>query len=566
MTGLILDRTAAPRGKIYDRQMHVLADVRPKIVITAKPAEAIQHPEELDRLAKILGTTRAKLEYQMRQQWNKSNFFVPVYVGATVQQATKIAESGSVFPGIGVQTLPMRFNTGAAALEHILGNVWVPTEAIEKELTEAGEEYIPPYVGRDGVERIYERELMGKPGSTTYTLDRRRRPLRAVMSEAPVPGNSLVLSIDMATQKVAKEELAGRKGAVVALDPNTGEVLALVSTPGYDLGIYENGLTQAETDSIYQNKDIPLLKRPIGGLYPPGSTFKIVTAMAAYQAGKFDAHSRVSCPGYLQVGNRRVRCENHPSASYDFHMAMTKSCNSFFGKLAQRVGGPDIKKTATELGFGLKSGIDLPGEKGGAVPDDEFVRKQHGRPYSAGDANNVGIGQGDLLVTPLQMALLASLVANNGVNYVPHVVRGILPLGENSKVQVVEPQVLHRFDATPQFWSTMQSALRNVVVAGTARSAQVADVAVSGKTGSAENSTNRRTHAWFVGYAPADNPKIAFAILVENSGHGGSIAAPIAKKVIETYLRKNVQAQKENSKDLDISVKLTPDDGDPEGP
>lgn len=561
----MLDRTPAPRGKIYDREMNIIADVRPKIVITAKPVEAMQHKEELDRLAKILGTTRAKLEYQMRQQWNKSNFYVPIFVGASVQEATKIAESGKEFQGIGVQTLPMRFNTGAAALEHILGHVWVPTEEIETALKDAGEEYIPPYVGRDGIERVYERDLMGKPGSTTYTLDRRRRPLRAVMSEAPVPGNSLVLSIDLATQKVAKEELAGRKGAVVAIDPKTGEVLAFVSTPGYDLGIYENGLSQAESDSIYLNKNVPLLKRPIGGLYPPGSTFKIVTAMAAYQAGIFDAHSRVSCPGYLLVGNRRVRCENHPAATYDFHMAFTKSCNSFFGKLGQRVGGDRIKETATELGFGVVSGIDLPGEKKGVVPDDAFVLKQHGRNYSAGDANNVGIGQGDLLVTPLQMALLAGLVANEGVNYVPHVVRGVLPPGEGSKIKVFEPKVLHKFDASPQFWQTLKSAMKNVVVAGTARAAQVANVSVAGKTGSAENSAGR-THAWFVGYAPYENPKIAFAVLVENAGHGGSVAAPIAKKVIETYLRTNVQAQKENSKALDISVKLTPDDEAPDEP
>lgn len=564
MTGLIVDKTMAPRGRIYDREMHVLADVRPKIVVTAKPAIAMQHPEVLDRLAKILGTTRKRLEYQMRQQWQKSNFPVPVFIGATIQQAAKIAESGEEFPGIGVESLPMRETMGTAALEHILGNVWVPTAAIEKEFQDAGKDYLPPYVGRDGVERVYEDLLMGVPGATTFTLDRRRRPLRAVLSSSPIPGDSLVLSLDLETQRVAKEELGGRKGAVVALDPKTGEVIAMVSSPGYDLSIYEGGLTQAESDSINQNPDRPLLKRAISGLYPAGSTFKIVTTMAAYMAGKFNPGEHVFCPGYLTVGNRRVKCENHPAASYDFKWAFTKSCNSFFGRLGQKVGADGFVAAAKQVGIGEPTGIDLPGERAGMMPDADFVQKTHGRPYSIGDANNVGIGQGDLLVTPLQMACIAALVANEGVNYQPHVVKAHFPRGDTKNVQRIEPKVLHTFEADAGFWKTLKDAMRNVVVAGTARAAQIEGIPVDGKTGSAENSTNRRTHAWFVGFAPADNPKIAFAIIVENSGHGGSIAAPIAKKVVETYLRPRDQKEKSNAPE--ISVKLIPDDGGPDGP
>lgn len=561
MTGLIVDQTMAPRGRIYDREMNILANVRPSIVVTAKPAIAMQKPEVLDRLATILGTTRAKLEYQMRQQWHKSNFPVPVFVGATIQQAALIAESGEEFPGIGVQSLPMRETVGTAALEHILGNVWVPTEAIEQELKDSGQEFIPPYVGRDGVEREYEQLIMGVPGSTTYTLDRKRRPLRAVMSSSPVPGESLVLSLDLATQQVAKEQLAGHKGAVVALDPKTGEVIAMVSSPGYDLSIYDGGLTQAESDSINQNPDRPLLKRAIAGLYPAGSTFKIVTTLAAYMAGKFNPREQVFCPGYLTVGNRRVKCENHPAASYDFRWAFTRSCNSYFGRLGQKVGVDGFTAVAKQIGIGVPTGIDLPGEKAGLMPDADFVQKTHGRPFSFGDANNVGIGQGDLLVTPLQMACIAALVANEGTNYRPHVVRAHFPRGDKSQMEVYPPEVLHTFKADSWFWATLKDAMRNVVVAGTGKAAQIPGIPVDGKTGSAENSTNRHTHAWFVGFAPADDPKIAFAVIVENAGHGGTIAAPIAKKVIETYLRP--RDQKEKSKAPEISVKLIPDD---EGP
>lgn len=558
MTGLMLDHTLAPRGKIYDRTMRVIADVKPRVVITAKPAIAKANPEEMDRLAKILGTTRKKIEWKLDQQWHMSNFPVPIYVGATVQQATKIAESGDgAFPGVGVQTLPMRAYADTAFLEHILGFVWVPTEKIEKEYKAKEIEYIPPYVGRDGVEAVYDLELMGKPGSTTYTLDRKRRPLRVVMTESPTPGESLVLSIDMETQRVAREALGSNKGAVVALDPKTGEVLAMVSTPSYDLQIFENGLTQTESDSLYQNKDAPLLKRGMSGEYPPGSTFKIVTAMAAYQAGKFQPDARVSCPGYLKVGNRRVKCENHPAATYGFNMAMTKSCNSYFGRLGQKVTAEEFKKTATELGFGERSGIDLPGERKGVIPDRGYIQKVHNRPYSAGDANNIGIGQGDVLTTPLQMAVLMSLVANEGVCYAPSVLRGTIPNTEGATLQLRKPIELHRFDADSAFWKTMKAALANVVNVGTARRAQVQGVQVAGKTGSAENSQSRKTHAWFVGYAPAEQPKIAFAVIVETAGHGGSIAAPIAQKVVATYLRDRAQNVKSNAPKIGLT--LSPD-------
>lgn len=569
MTGLILDHSLAPRGKIYDRNNVLLADVKPQVVITAKPGIASKHPEELDRLAKILGTTRAKLEWLMRQQWSKQSLPVPIFVGATIQQGTKIAEASDEFPGIGVQTLPMRSYPQPTLAPQALGWVWVPNESIEKELKDKGEEYIPPYVGRDGLERMYDDQLRGIPGTTTYTVDTRKRPLRAMMSESPRPGDTLILGLDSKVQAVAMEALAGQKGAVVALDPNTGEVLCMASTPGYSLDIFNGGLTESEADSIYQNKDIPLLKRPIAGRYPPGSTWKIVTAMAAYQAGKFSTHDAVSCPGYLTVGNRRVRCENHPAATYGFTMAFTKSCNSYFGKLAQRVGEDQLRATASGIGFGVQSGIDVPGELKGLVPSDEYVKETHKRPWSLGDTNNIGIGQGDLLVTPLQMALLACLVANEGVNYQPHLVRGILPPGEGAVLQKVERKELHRFDADQSFWLSLKGAMRNVVTSGTARAVQIPDVPVCGKTGSAENSSGRKTHAWFVGYAPATNPKIAFAVLVENAGHGGAVAAPIAKKVIEAYLVK--PTQKSDSKALDIDLTLTRDsDSDPasgpEGP
>lgn len=560
MTGLILDYMPAPRGKILDRQLNVVADIAPKIVVTAKPAEAMRHPEKIEQLAQMLGTSSKKLIRAMKKQWHKSNFYVPIHVGATVQQATKIAESGTTFPGIGVESMSLRNLRESQWMPHIVGYVGVPTEAIEKEMKEAGAVFIPPYVGRDGLEQVYQEALGGSPGSTTYTVDPSRRPLRAVMSDAPKPGDSLVISIDMAVQRAAIEALAGRKGAVVALEPQTGEVLAMASTPGYDLAIFEGGLTQDESDSINQDENRPLLKRAIAGLYPPGSTFKIVTAMAAYRAGIFDPRWHVGCPGYLTVGSSRVKCENHPSATYSFNMAFTRSCNSYFGKLSQRVGVSELNKAAAEIGIGMKTGIDLPGEKSGLFPDAKYVEEKHKRPFSAGDANNVGIGQGDLLTTPLQMACVAAMVANEGVNYVPHVVKGYLSSAEGAVVRPVERRVLHRFKADPNFWATMKTAMRSVVTQGTGTRSALGNVAVGGKTGSAENSHSRKTHAWFVGFAPMENPKIAFAVVIETAGHGGSVAAPVAQQFLNVFFNRPKPQLVQNSKARasDIGLSLSP--------
>ncbi|MCA0362137.1 MAG: penicillin-binding protein 2 [Armatimonadetes bacterium] len=571
MTGQIENKSLAPRGKILARDGTVLADVRPKIVVTVKPAQVAQDETLLPRLAAVLGVPVKKLDRAVKQQWNKGNLPVPVFVGATVQQGAKISESGDALSGVGVETLPMRFYKEPQALAHALGWVAIPDANIEEDLKEKGITDIPKYVGRDGVERRYEEVLMGKPGLQVYTVDSRRRPMRTVMSEVAQPGASVVLGIDLKTQRAAIEALAGRRGAVVALDPRTGEIIALVSSPNYSLAAFDGGLSTDEAEYLYKNEDRPMLKRFIAGRYPPGSTYKILTTMAAYQAGIFNPGNVVSCPGYLTMGNKRVKCENHPPTSYSFTMAMARSCNTYFGKLAQRTGEEQMRKTAEQVGFGQVTGLDMPGEVKGLVPDPEHILKAHKRRWSIGDTNNVGIGQGDLEVTPLQMACLAAMVANRGVSYRPHLVKSIIPAGENMQAEPVKPQVLAKFDADPSFWDTMHTALRAVVVQGTARRAAIASAEVSGKTGSAENSQSRRTHAWFVGYAPEQNPQIAFAVILETAGHGGEIAAPVAQKMLQAFFSKDApvapaQAQNGSTKASRIDVSISPEEAPADRP
>ena len=533
--GREVSTTLAPRGRIYDRKGVVIADVEPRVVVTAKPAVVGRDPEVLQRVAAILDVDVKKLENAVYIQRNKGSLPAPIYVGAPMTRAAQIFENPDDFPGIDVTTQPMRVYRDGLNFSHVLGWVGVSTEEIDAALKERG---IKPaaYVGRDGIEQTYEEQLMGEPGSKTYVVDLAKRPIRSLGDESPMPGDGLVLSLDTELQKMAHELLGENKGAVVALDPNTGEILCMASTPTYDVRMWEGGLSTDQASYLYQNPDRPLYKRAIAGLYPPGSTFKIVTTIAGELSGDIFELRTLRCPGYLQVGNRRVRCENHRAATMDYQFAFTKSCNSYFGKLAQMAGPETMREAMRMCGFGTVPDIDINGAKAGNVPTNEFVRQTHGRPWSLGDTNNIGIGQGDVLVSPLQMANLVAMVANRGVVYKPHVVRGYVNPLEEGVVNTVEREEMFRVQVNPDAWDRLQAAMENVVAGGTARAAQIQGISSAGKTGSAENPQYKETHAWYVGYAPFDNPQIAFAVVVEGAGHGGAIAAPIAKQIVEKYL------------------------------
>lgn len=534
--GRLEDKSLAPRGRIFDRKGKIIAEVEPKLVVTIKPTIVEKDPEILNRLASILQVDVKKLKRNMEKQ-RRGNLDIPIFVGTTMAKAAQIVEAGEDLPSVNVITQPMRVARDPLNFSHILGWVSVPTEKIEEELKTKG---IDPaaYVGRDGLEQVYEERLMGKPGSQVFAIDLARRPIRPIESNNPQAGTSLVMGIDSELQSLAQRLLSGKKGAIVALDPNTGEILCMASAPTFDLSIFEGGLSNDEFDFLYLNKDRPMYKRAIAGLYPPGSTAKIMTTLAAAMKNDFHPSHVISCPGYLTMGTRRVRCENHGAGSLSFNMAFSKSCNTYFGKMAQSVGGDGMRTMLHALGIDEKTEIDLNGEVPGVVPSEESIKKNHGRPWSLGDTNNIGIGQGDLLVTPLQMANVAAMVANRGTVYKPHVVKAFVRSGVENAVNPVEPEILRQVKVDSNVWDDLQSAMRSVVTNGTAKACQIPGISVAGKTGSAENSQSRRTHAWFVGYAPYENPKIAFALVVEGAGHGGAVAAPLARQIIQQYLEK----------------------------
>lgn len=535
------DTSLAPRGRIVDRDDRPIADVREELVVVAK-LSVITKKDNKDSLAKaaeLLGTTPEAIVKKLQQDRSRRDLWTPVAVGVSVEVAGKFVESPDRFPGFDVQSTPMRKYWDTVDLAHVLGYVWTPNDKVSQDLEANG---ITPaeYVGRAGIEEQYERELMGVPGNERFAVDARRRPIRFMGFDQPIPGKKLVLSIDLELQKMANQMLQGKRGAVVALVPSTGEVLVLASSPSYDAKVWQGGISQDDYKALLDDPGKPLYDRAFQASYAPGSTFKLVTSIAAMHAGVFDPNRSITCPGYLAVGRRHLKCENHsPGAVLDFKEALTKSCNSYFGDLARRAGIDAMREACKEVGLGQDTGLDVPGEGSGFVTSDAWLQERIAKGtkdgWYVGDTVNMGIGQGELAVTPLQMAEVASLVANRGVSYKPRVVREIVDPATNKGV-VTPREELGKVEAPDWFWNDVRGAMVNVIQSGTARAAQIPDLVWGGKTGSAENTPGKATHAWFVGFAPADDPKIAVCVLIENGGHGGLASAPIACEIVKHYL------------------------------
>lgn len=536
----------APRGLIYDRKNNLLAGVQPQIVITAVPDVIGKKPWILDKLAAMLGCKAEKLKEKVDDGLTRPYLPTPIFVGAPIEMATRIAEAGDHLPGINVDTVPMRHYPNTHDLAHLLGYVWTPDK---NDVDRFGrhEWPLPQYVGKQGLEWSLEEDLMGKPGTETIEVDARKRPVRIIGRENATPGTRLVLTLDRDLQKFCNEQLAMIKSqfpesgaAIAAVNPKTGEVLALASFPTYDTALFSGGISRAELKALQDDPLHPMWNRAISGEYSPGSTMKVVTAIAAAEAGYFDPNRYYVCKGYYEAGNKKIKCLGTHGA-ISFRDALARSCNAYFGDLAAHAKRTGLVQAGLDCGLGQRTGIELRGEADGNLPSDRWlmavqrVKSMDKTTWYLGSTINVGIGQGEVNATPLQMANVASLAANGGVCYVPHLLHSRVV---NGVPELVAPVESHRPNVDPSIWQAIQAGMRGVITYGTAHKvAQIPGVTWAGKTGSTEAKGNAKTHSWFIGYAPADNPQIALAVVVEKAGHGSDVSAPIAKRVVERYLK-----------------------------
>lgn len=547
----------ADRGMLLDRKGRILAHNRPSFEVYLVPEDVKANPEVLVKIAGMLNMTQDEIEEKIRAQKRRAPFR-PVKIKSDIDwNELAVLETNRVhLPGLLVDVRPRRAYDYGDLASHLIGYLG---EVDENELRESKES---PYrmgalIGKYGVEYSWENDLRGVDGGQQIEVDALGREVRPLGVVEPFPGNNLSLTIDLDLQKTAEEAYKDKNGALIAMDPKTGHILAMVSKPSFEP--FARNVSPEEWKTLVENPYHPLTNRGIQGQYPAGSIFKIVTAIAGLESGMITPNTQLHCTGAFPYGNRDFRCwKEGGHGTLSLHRAIVESCDIYFYQVGLKVGVDLIAHYANEFGLGKLTGISLPHEKSGTVPSSSWKKKRFGAPWYSGETLSFSVGQGYLLTTPLQLLMLISGVANGGKLSLPQVVEKVEDVYGNT-LKEYPPVELGRANVSQKTLQIIQDALKGAVNEphGTGSACLLKDVKVAGKTGTAQviampedfkrGEMNRiplkfRDHAWFVAYAPFEDPKISVVVLVEHGGFGASAAAPIAKKVIEQYLNLNHSA------------------------
>lgn len=537
---------AASRGAILDRNGAIMVDNRPSFSVAVIPQEVTDRDAFLARLAQLLGVDPAEL----REKWDKGSRrgrFRPVILasGITRDQLEILEENRLSLPGLDIEMHPIREYPHGLLGAHLFGHLG---EMTEQELgSDRFKGYNPgDYVGKSGIERNWETDLHGADGGRQIEVDAMGRFLRTVSEKAPTSGNSLVLTVDLEIQKAAEAAFGSQAGAAVALEVNSGEVLAFVSTPSFDPALFAGTLPAKQWKEYLEDKRHPLTNKALKGQYPPGSTFKIITALAGLEEGLIDEHTTVVCTGSYRMGNRAFGCWNRKGhGTVNLNKALRESCDVYFYRLGEQLGVDRIALHARKFGLGVPFGIGLDNEKSGLIPDSRWKEKRFGKKWLRGETLPVSIGQGYVLMTPIQLAAMTAAVANEGTIYRPRLVKRIIS-PDGTVLRETGPEIMGRVDMSHRSFSLVKQGLFAVVnePGGTGAAARLYEVRTAGKTGTSQVVKLRkgggipyqyRDHALFVAFAPYEKPEIAVAVVVEHGEHGGSAAAPIAGRIFRAY-------------------------------
>jgi len=535
-------KVIAPRGIIYDRSGRVLADTRPSFNVYITPEDIKDFSQTVDGLAKLLDVDRDDVIDKLKAASRMPpSFPVKIKSDIPMDEVAKIEAHRVYIPGASIQIEPKRNYPYGKMLAHTLGYV---SEINDEELkTKEYKDYSPgDYIGKYGLEKNYENYLRGVDGEKRVEVDARGREVRTLDIIEPTAGNSLHLNIDMDLQEVVENSMENKKGGCVAIDPKTGGVLVLASRPAFDPNKFASGITKEDWKAIALDKTHPLQNRVTQGRYPPGSTFKIALALKALELGIINERTTFLCRGGFPFGNRVFRCwKKGGHGNVAVHRAIVESCDVFFYNVGLKLGIDRIHEMAASIGLGKLTGIDLPGEKQGLVPSAAWKRKTYGQPWYEGETVSVAIGQGAVWLTPIQLAQLASFVANDGVTFRPQLVNKVVS-PEGKVLKVFEHVMNSNIKLKKETLKLVKDGMRGVVnePGGTAYGSRLQNVAMCGKTGTAQTASldkGGHDHAWFIAYAPSEEPAIAITALVEHGGHGSSAAAPIAKAITENLFR-----------------------------
>lgn len=542
----------APRGVILDRHGQTIVDNRPSFDLHVVLKDAKPLDRTLERLAPLLDESVAQLRERLESARPRGPY-TPLLLKADIGRDTLAAVEANRYalPGVMVQVAARRHYVYDQLAAHVVGYMG---EISPEELRRPGFEDCKrgDFIGKFGVERAFENVLRGKRGGRQVEVNASGQVVGVLQTVDAVAGRNIVLTLDRSLQQKAEALLEGRAGAVVAMEPNSGRMLAMASSPAFDPNLFVSGLTREQWNEWVTNTYRPLENKAIQGEYPPASVYKIVTAVAGMEEGLVDAQTTYFCPGHYQFGNRAYRCwKRWGHGNVDLIKALAESCDVYFYRVGEALGVDRLAHYAHRMGLGKATGWQVDREARGLIPTAQWKLNRFGEPWQRGENLSIAIGQSFNLTTPLQLAVMTAGVANGGTLFKPFVVERMQSADGQVTYQGA-PEMTGRMDLHPETMALLHQSLWAVVNApgGTARGSRIPSVAYAGKTGTAqvvarplddehlteERAERHRNHALFVAYAPADQPRIAVAVVVEHGESGSGAAAPVAKALIETYL------------------------------
>ena len=546
----------AYRGTIKDRNGETLVSIRPSFNLYITPEDAGDSGSSLDLLAKKIKFKRGKLKKSIGREKSFKDILIKADISR--EEVAFIEENNMRLPGIKIKAEPLRNYVYKDLMSHTLGYLG---EISKSKLKNTNNLFYSQgdFVGKNGLENIFESTLRGKKGHKEVEVDVSGRELKTIRRLPSESGNNLILTLDVKVQAELEKAMTSTpekivNGSAVVIKVQTGEILAIASKPTFDPNEFAEGITSGSWRKLINDEMHPLQNRSIHSQYPPGSTYKIAVAYAALEEGVIDPETTIYCPGHFKLGRGRYRCwKKSGHGAMNLHDALVQSCDVYFYTLGHRMGIDTLARYAKKFGFGTPAGIGLSREKSGLVPSTQWKLKNRKKAWLLGETISASIGQGYNLVTPLQQANMMAAVANGGMLLKPYIVKRIEEPG-GTTIKEFFPEIRGQIAGSSENLEVIRKALRDVVngVRGTGKRSRLKNIIVSGKTGTVqvvrmksneelekENEVpyKYRDHAWFVAFAPYEKPEIAVAVLVEHGGHGGTTAAPIAKKVFKKYFQ-----------------------------
>ena len=523
----------APRGRIYDRQEELLVTNRPAVVVSIIPAEVDDLEKLSERLSRIIGISPEEISQTVKNY--RENPFKPVKIldDCKTNKIVEIEERKDELKGVVLEVKPRRdylYNDFAA---HSLGYVG---EIDKEELQQFGNPKFQggDIIGKAGLEKYYDDILRGEKGGKEVEVDASGQEITVLLYQKPVSGRDLVLTIDRDLQLYGENLLLGKKGSIVISDPNTGEILALVNRPSFDPNLFANGISSSDWQRLSSDTDYPLTNRSIQGLYSPGSIFKVATAAAALEEGVTNIKRKIYCSGTFKLADRIFNCSKE-SGHGDLSIidAIAHSCNVYFYTVGKDLGIERFNKYMQKFGLEEKNSIDLPEEAIGTIPSPQWKAREIKEIWFPGDTINLSIGQGYLLLTPLSVHSLITTIAAEGEIYKLHLVKKIIS-ADGKILEEIKPEIHKKVNFSSDTFKIIKEGLRQTILKGTGWRANIKELTLAGKTGTAQNPQGE-THAWFIGFAPYENPEVCITVFIENGGEGGVEAAPIARAMLEKY-------------------------------